>query len=243
MKRSGHFIDSFPQNVIFILSNFLGNSGRLSSNVTKRVLESVMPCSKNLTNKDLFNIWVRIMRLLPSCCSCNRDCLEFKSVTNGQECNDGIENYFSLDDNEALQLVQSLWMDIMSFKKIGGDDQFMNFIAKGFVYEYGMDPPGKIFGVTWMTATIRRNFELFGSYIGLDCMKCALNDLLCHYISIAMYNKLRQICVGFEGILCGEKRPMYEFLCDFHRKNAPGREFESVKVVASNKSLQSRNNI
>ncbi len=52
-----------------------------------------------------------------------------------------------------------------------------------------------------MTATMRRNFELFGLYISLDFMKRALNSLLWPYVSVAMYNELRQICVGFEGIL------------------------------------------
>ncbi len=56
MKRSGHFIDSLPQNVMFTLCNFMENSGRLSSDVMKRVLEPVMPCSKNLTNKELLNV-------------------------------------------------------------------------------------------------------------------------------------------------------------------------------------------
>ncbi len=85
-----------------------------------------------------------------------------------------------------------------------------------------------------MTAMMRKNFELFGSYISLDFMKRTLNLLLWPYVSIAMYHSVRQICVGCKGILCWEKKPMYEFLCDFLRKNAPGRSFESMKVVASN---------
>ncbi len=56
MKRSGHFIDLLPQNVMFTLCNFMENSGRLSSDVMKRVLEPVMPRSKTLTNKGLFNV-------------------------------------------------------------------------------------------------------------------------------------------------------------------------------------------
>ncbi len=85
-----------------------------------------------------------------------------------------------------------------------------------------------------MTATMRRNFELYGSYISLDFMKHALNSLLWPYVSIAMYNELRQICVACEGMLLGEKKPMYDYLCKFHKTNAPGRAFESVNVVANN---------
>ncbi len=87
----------------------------------------------------------------------------------------------------------------------------MNFIeymalikqqAKGFVYEYGRDHSRKIAGVIWMTSTMWRKFKLFGSYISLDVMKRALNSLQWPYIPVAMYNELRQICDGCEGILC-----------------------------------------
>ncbi len=151
MKRSGHFIDSIPQNVMFTLCNYLENSGRLSSDVMKRVLEPVMPCSKNLTNKDLFNVRVRVMRLLPSFCSCNGDYSEFKSTINGKEILDGIENDVSINDDETLELAQSIWIDVMSSSRRGSDDEFMTFIeymalikqqVKGFVDEYGKDSSG-----------------------------------------------------------------------------------------------------
>ncbi len=40
--------------------------------------------------------------------------------------------------------------------------------AKAFVNEYGRDPSRKIVGVMWITATVRRIFELFGSYISFE---------------------------------------------------------------------------
>ncbi len=52
----------------------------------------------------------------------------------------------------------------------GDNDHFLSFIeymkpikhhAKGFVYEFCRDSNSKIVGVAWMTATMRRNFELF----------------------------------------------------------------------------------
>ena len=35
-----------------------------------------------------------------------------------------------------------------------------------------------LLGVLWMTSTMRRNYELYGSYISLDFMKRGLNKLL-----------------------------------------------------------------
>ncbi len=71
---------------------------------------------------------MEIMRLLPSFCNCNGDYLEFKSATNGKNFPKGIENNISIDNDEALELAQSLWMDVMSSGGMGGDDEFMTFI-------------------------------------------------------------------------------------------------------------------
>ncbi len=91
-----------------------------------------------------------------------------------------------------------------------------------------------------MTATMRQNFELFGSYICLDFMKRALNSLLWPYVSVTMYNELRKICVGCEGILLGEKLPMYKFLCRFLQQSTPGQPFDSVNVVSGDGFLLRR---
>ncbi len=68
------------------------------------------------------------MTLLSSFCKCNGDYLEFKSATNGQDFLNGIENNVSIDDDEALELAQSLWMDVMLSGERGSDDEFMTFI-------------------------------------------------------------------------------------------------------------------
>ena len=63
-----------------------------------------------------------------------------------------------------------------------------------------------------MTATMRRNFELYGGYICLDMMKRALNTLLWPYAAVTMFDEHHQICIACEGIVCGEKVDMYAFM-------------------------------
>ncbi len=61
--------------------------------------------------------------------NCNGDYNHLKSVTNGKEFVDGIENDLSLDDDDALKLAQQFWMDVMALQKKGGnDDHIMSFI-------------------------------------------------------------------------------------------------------------------
>ena len=79
---------------------------------------------------------------------------------------------------------------------------------------------------------MRRNFELFGDYISLDMMKRALNILLWPYTAVCMYDDARKLCLGCEGVLCGERMDMYEFMCQFLGKSSPGRPLSEVKIVS-----------
>ena len=78
---------------------------------------------------------------------------------------------------------------------------------------------------------MRDNFERFGGYISLDTMKRAINKWLWPYMSVVMYNEMRTVCIGCEGIMVGEREAAYQFMCDFVLENSPGRRAEDVSVV------------
>ena len=80
---------------------------------------------------------------------------------------------------------------------------------------------------------MRSNFELFGDFIGLDMMKRGINTLLWPYFSMAMYDEMKKVCIGCEGILCGEREDMYQFACNFMAVNAPGRTLSEVIAVVA----------
>lgn len=82
-----------------------------------------------------------------------------------------------------------------------------------------------------MTATMRRNFELFGSSICLDMMVRGINIFLWPYTAVSMYDKANHICVACKGIVCGERFDMYKAQALFLAKYATRRPLETVKVV------------
>ena len=170
-------------------------------------MEPVWPtASKNITKHDVFNIRVKVMRLMPLFCKTNKDYEEFKRVANANDMLKGIENISSIDDDEAYELAQILWLETAASTN-DSEDQIFSFVeyletikerCKGFVYELargaGDDPKRKkLLGVIWQTATMRRNFELFGDYISLDMMKRALNILLWPYTAVCMYDDARKL--------------------------------------------------
>ena len=110
--------------------------------------------------------------------------------------------------------------------------------AKGFTYKLAEEEASenndkkKLLGVLWMTATMRKNFELFGGYMCLDMMKRGLNTLLWPYIAVTMYDENMKLCLAAEGILCGERVDMYHFVASFLGGSAPGRPLSEVSIVA-----------
>ena len=68
--------------------------------------------------------------------------------------------------------------------------------AKGFAYAFALDDKQKANGLVWMTATMRRNIELYGFYWALDAMMRGLNTWLWPYMAICFYNEHKKCVLG-----------------------------------------------
>ena len=155
----------------------------------------------------------------------------------------GIDDAIDLDDDQVYELSSQIWLEVQ--ESLGGSqDAIFSFVdyleliasrATGFTYKLAEDTSGKkkrLVGVLWMTATMRRNFELFGGYIALDMMKRGLNTLLWPYVAVSLYDEDMKFCIACEGILCGEQVDMYRFVADFLAASAPGRPLSLVNIIA-----------
>ena len=245
MQRSGKYVTTIPSHPLYTLCNNYDIKGGISSSFIKSVLEPIWPSSKNITTHDVYNVRVRIRRLLPKFKSTGAGDFEaFQSIVNASDLLCGIDDMPTLDDDEAYELAQSAWQELQLTDSTCNADSLFSFVgyleliksrAKGFCYELARDNSIKdkpLIGIMWMTATMRRQYELFGGYICLDMMKRGINKLLWPYAAVAMYDDNRNIIIACEGILCGERYDMYEFMATFLGKNATGRPLTSVDVVA-----------
>ena len=246
-SRGGAYVQQMPQNTLFSLCSTLETSGRLTSETIKNAMKNVWPKAKAITKHDIFNIRVKVMKLMKVYRGSNREYEQFKSVVNASDLLQGIDNE-ALDDDEAYELCQQLWLEVLDSATSNKQDSILNFIeyleliklrAQGFTYKLAetdesgdTDHRKKLRGVIWMTATMRRNWELFGDYICLDMMKRGLNTLLWPYFAVTLYDETGGLCVACEGIVCGERIDMYKFVADFIGESAPGRSKEDVMIVA-----------
>ncbi|KAL7532704.1 hypothetical protein ACHAWF_004217 [Thalassiosira exigua] len=172
----------------------------------------VWPGGKDFSKTDAFNIRVKVMRMLPTFRESNGDYLLFKSQIAESSLLGGIDDIPDLNDDEAYSLAQSLWLEIEE-TETNREESLFSFVeylkliqsrAKGFAYELVTNQfnkhdnvkKKKLLGVLWQTATMRKNFELFGDYIGLDVMKKGFSSLLWMYMAVAMYDESTKICIG-----------------------------------------------
>ena len=241
MSRKGSYVTDTPHSALYSLCNIAEHCGKLTSSAIKNVMKMVWPSQKTVTKQNIFYVRKKVMKCLPILRKSN-DYEDFKSVVNCDDLLKGVDNE-ELDDDEAYQLAHTLWLEVLNTTDTK-EEAIMSFIeylelikcrAKGFTYKLAEDTSGKekkLVGVVWMTATMRRNFELFGGYISLDMMKRGINTLLWPYCAVVMYDEHKQICVACEGILCGEREDTYRFMARFLAENAPGRPLADVTIVA-----------
>lgn len=253
-QRSGEYVRKTPINSIFNLCNLYEQTGKLQPTIIKAILKPVLPKHKLITKNDVFDWRARIEKLMPTYRKSNGEYEAFKEVANASGMLDGIDNEVTLNDDEAYTLAHNLWLEVADDIKNRGESifSFIDYLeliksrAKGFTYklaeaeeEDNQDQRNieekkkkKLEGVLWMTATMRKNFELFGDYLCFDMMKRGLNTLLWPYCAVTMFTEMNKMCIACEGILCGERDDMYSFTANFLKEKAPGRPLSSVNIVS-----------
>ena len=70
---------------------------------------------------------VRVNRLMPIYKSTDGDYTVFQEVVNANDLLEGIDNAPTLDDDEAYELAQSLWLEVMSAMN-DSEDMILSFI-------------------------------------------------------------------------------------------------------------------
>ena len=212
-KRSGGYVKNVPDHALFTLANMQEHNGHLPTNTIKNIIRPVWPCKKEISKNDVFTIRLKVLRLLPVLKAAGGIFHEFQQMANDSDLLSGIDNSTSINDDEAYELAVGTFHDVIN--SVGGKNEdavfkFVDYLelicarAKGFSYKLAEDNRGhkkKLVGVIWMTATMRKNFELYGDYIAFDMMKRGINTLLWPYVAVTMYNEMKKLCIGCEGML------------------------------------------
>jgi len=213
------------------LCHVVDSGERLNVKHVTNAVRPVWPKNKPITKHTVHNVSRKAKYLLPTYFQVDSYRSFIKSMTES-DLNEGIDNDELLDDKVAYEIAHETCQSILENEGVN-EEQMLSILefhellssrAKGFLYEKLVNTTeGKkqLLEVLWMTATTRRNYELFGDYICFDMMKRGLNTLLWPYSGIALLDETNQLCVCLEGFVCGERFDMYRGMADFLRKHAP----------------------
>ena len=140
------------------------------------------------------------MGLLPVFRKSNGDYERFKEVVYASALFDESESEVNLDDDEAYNVVHTIWVEF-ALSTSGKDDVLFSFIeyselikskAKGLLYKLTETPSNnstmgnKLLGVIWQITTMRQNIECFGE---------GNEYLLWGCFSFVMYDKMEKVCI------------------------------------------------
>ena len=172
-----------------------------------------------MTAQDVYNIRIKIKRLLPLMNE-NTDYQSFQDVMNNPKfgAKDLNADNKNVSSDEACNATTTIWSEVMNNHNKSKSDtlvcfsEYMELLKmkdKVFSYEILAYSAGDVTGCFWMTSTMRKNFELFGSFLSVDVMKRDTNKLLWPYMAVTMYNEMDSVCVGCEGMVLSEREEAY----------------------------------
>ena len=196
----------------------------------KYLLDPQMPKGKRLTPQNIYNIRMKISRLLPLMDK-KTDYQTFQMLANTPKYGSNQLHADNIDvsPDEACKAATFLWKEVMNDNNRSKMDTlvcFTDYMERlksedpEFAYQILTDDTGEVTGCLWMTSTMRQNFESFGGFISVDAMKRDINTLLWPYIATTMYNEMDSICVGCEGIVLSEREEAYEAMLKFQIENS-----------------------
>ena len=257
-QRSGNYHQHIPTETIFAMCHQIESGRLLTSSSIRNFLRPHWPRQKEITKFNVFSVRRAVMNLLPAYAKSNGDYANFKESLGSTELLQGLDHQPDLNDDEAYDLAKTVWMEVSATTKTKEEAlfsfvQYLDLIqhrARGFSYKIAsvdgdhsvtcLSPAvakKKLLGVVWMTGTMRRNLELFGHYLCMDMMMRGINTLLWPYTAIALMDEFGELCIGCEGVVCGETIDMYGFVCSFIRESCPNLIFEDVKFVSADQFL------
>jgi hypothetical protein len=101
----------------------------------------------------------------------------------------------------------------------------------GFTYRVSFDCDGIPTGFVWMTPVMRRQFELYGDVLFLDCMKRTANSVNWPYIGPVVVDGDCRISMIAESIVCSERLEAYKFVLDSVFDMAPLRSRDTLRII------------
>jgi hypothetical protein len=115
--------------------------------------------------------------------------------------------------------------------------QVISYLSKlaatdpSFTYKIARSENGSLTGFIWQTRTMRRDFELFGDILFVDCLGRNLNTKGWPINTVAMLDGERKVCIPCEAITIGESVDAYAWIIKSAVEMTPKRKLSDIKII------------
>jgi len=257
IQKSGFYAREISPDIIRLLIMMKRNNPTLSDCMMRPILEAASPQCKVWTSESIGNMRVKINRMYnhmkPSEYA---DMVVFEKSFQSQRYQqifNSSNSEASFTDKVSKEARTRLHEYLINQLNTGGTDNEtpsmilkwnneMKEIDEYFDFRIMPDAECRIVGIVWMTGQMRRNLELFGSYIMMDMMKKQMNSSLFLYSGLVMNRPNGKLCHASEALCATEDLPTYKFQVDATFEMAHKRKKEDVNVIAAD-AILSQNSV
>ena len=111
-QRAGLYNRSIPLDLIFSMCNVIDRGDILSNTHIKNLLKARVLSQKQIDSQFIYNLRVKLVRLLPEYRDTNRDYAIFKERISAEEVMQGLDNQPDVNEDEAYLIAQQTWLEI-----------------------------------------------------------------------------------------------------------------------------------
>jgi len=228
--------DDIKKLISFLI---VSTKGKVDCATIRNLAERSLPKGMTMNPTQVYNLRKRIMAAVETDEAITSITeLEDRIRQNDAKIWDHVDLFCNMNDDDACTHANEL------FNQLQGPhakehafilEEYMKLLKakdSSFLYDTFLNEHDEFVGCCWQTGHHRSNAERFGSYLSLDAMKRAINDLAWPYISITGTNELGKVCVMMESVIVDETEEAYTWLTRNLIKWTPRRPPSSYLIIS-----------
>jgi hypothetical protein len=235
-RKAGAVTVAIHEAQIKAILAVMATGTRVPTSMLREMMKPLFPEGTSIDSVLIFNFRLKIKRMLA------KGTIDLASHTVSEDDERNLLSTNDLDKEQSPEfmsevfrqfqdLLQEALKDQNDIKQISTYLESLSSCDPGFTYRIGWSADGSITGFVWQTGVMRRDFELFGDVLFVDCLGRSLNDKGWPINTIAMLDGEKKICLPCEGLTISESIEGYAWMIRSAVAMTPLRRLSDIKVI------------
>ncbi len=236
-KAGCHTVAINEQRIKTILS-VMETGSRVPVDMMRDLMRPLFPPGTSLDFQLVFNFRLKLKRMLASRADRGGN-IDSQTITGAEEDELLATNDLDQESPEFLTEAFSQFQELLKEAMLDQNDlkqmeQYLDSMAScdpTFTYRIGHGSDGTVTGFIWQTGVMRRDFELFGDVIFVDRLGQPLNSKGWPYLTMAMLDGDKTVCLPSENLTITESVDSYAWQIRTTCEMTPKRKLSDIKMI------------